>query len=884
VHSTGDLAGGGNNHTYTLHTSVTGASPQPRGNCHDGAAMRPRIAIAALALLSAAALLVVAFTRSAAPAGHAAPGGRAAATERVTPALTPAESTSGSGGVVTDPIDPRYLTVLRFGRISFWVQPWRAYLDTWPAARLTDAVGINFNVAPADAQAVARLLHDSGFKLARIELGWGGLSYADPAGFVNEASVRTRLDALHAWGLRPLILLNANSGAPCPAERLQLVTTAAAPAGASTIALSAASAAAVVPGRTGLDARAFGVGRAHRSRAAAAGAGAAGVAAAGAGAAGVAAAGARAAGGRATLSPEQRRQRHEQRRAQHRAELQAGITPLVREGNPAILITKVSAHGVATLSRPLPAALPAGAHPATKLLYAPFAAPTLPSGAPNPAFQATLRGWLDYVATVARIARSIFGRAGYDLEVWNELGFGSQFLDAESYSQAGGGAGAAQTGEAQTRAGEAQTQEGEDDPGQAQAAKAHTSKGKIVKAVTKTLLEATVAYVRKPANGISPAVGISDGFASQTPFFSAAYAPPGLTAYSKHPYAGPRSFPAALRPGRAAVPVDALGRRDTVGTGHSVEALTPRYVPSYQSLLPEYALTATSTETLARDLAPFTTYVYKAPHGRHVAPPHSAAPQMWVTEYNLGTGNATPVGPDETTPDPTTLTPADKEHFETKVVLRSLTSMINKGATREYFFAAAPGALSLINPTFYTDLQTHPGTYPGDQAGGETLHALHNLLTHLQGPGPQGTPRQLKLTTITQEGNHAQFTGQGTPNHPNLYDRDVLAVLPFQTSPTSYAIPIYVMTRDLLTLYQPSAPTNDPTRFDLPNETFHITLTNLPHTTTPPTITAYDPITNTNTPTQLTNWASGTATIQIAATDYPRILTINFTGAADAHH
>jgi hypothetical protein len=74
------------------------------------------------------------------------------------------ESALPACGVECDPIDPRYLTDVPFGATSFWLQPWRAYLDTWPASRLLDGVGINFNVKPADARATARLLHEAGFK------------------------------------------------------------------------------------------------------------------------------------------------------------------------------------------------------------------------------------------------------------------------------------------------------------------------------------------------------------------------------------------------------------------------------------------------------------------------------------------------------------------------------------------------------------------------------------------------------------------------------------------------------------------------------------------------------------------------------------------------
>ncbi len=666
-----------------------------------------------------------------------------------------------SGEVVTDPIDSRYLTEVGFGKRSFWIQPWRAYLDTWPASRLLDSLGINFNVAPAQAEATAQLLQDSGFKLARREIGWGALSYEDPSEFADESRIDTVLEALHNHGLRPLILLNANSGAPDPARQIRLETVASVPQGAQSVTLTPTSAALVVPGKTGFDRLSFG-------------------------------------------------------------------------GDPDVLIASLTGD-VATLSRPLPVALPAGSHNATTLLYAPFTNPILPSGAPNPAFQETLAGWLRYIATVCRKATSIFGPDGYDLEVWNELGFGSQFLNSEHYfvpSEAG--------------------------------------TPPVTKAVVKALLDETVAYVRDPANGIGPGVGLTDGFASQTPFPSGERMPLGLTALSKHPYAGVKVFPAAYKE-KQILPVNALGERDA-----AAKSFTPFFIPSYQSLLPEYTLTGTSTETLIRDLAPFTNYIYGEPHGRGIGPPGGTPPQRWITEYNLGTGTATPVGPDESTPEPVALTAADKAHFEAKTVLRSLVAMIDKGIGREYFFAAAPGALSLIGEGFHAALQANPSVYPGDALGGETTSALHNLLAQFQGPGPEGAARQLQLLAIAQDGNHAQFAGDGTAAHPALYDRDVLAVLPFQTAPTQFAIPVYVMTRDLLTLYEPNAPASDVKRYDLPDETFRITLGNLPETAGPPTIAVHDPITNEETPARLLSYQGGTATVEIAATDYPRTLTLDF--------
>jgi hypothetical protein len=371
-------------------------------------------------------------------------------------------------------------------------------------------------------------------------------------------------------------------------------------------------------------------------------------------------------------------------------------------------------------------------------------------------------------------------------------------------------------------------------------------------------------------------VGITNGFASQTPFPSGAGAPLGLTALSKHPYVGARHFPVDNKV-QHIFPLDALGARDTAEKG----SFTPLFVPTYQSLLPEYTLTATSTETLVRDIAPFTTNIYHFPHGRNVGPPGGGPVQKWVTEYNLIPGKATVMGPDGITPQTgasATLTPADKRHFDAKVVLRSLVSMVNKGMSREYFFAAAPGALSLIDAGFFSALEEHPGEYPGDQLGGETMDSLRSMLAQFQGPGPSGDARQLKLLSIVQDGNHGQFSGDGTPAHPELHDRDVLAVLPFQSSPTHFAIPVYVMTRDLLTLYEPGASGSDVTRFDLPEEKFRITLGGLPEGATAPTISAYDPIRKTATPATLVSREGETAVVELSVVDYPRVLSIDYPG------
>ncbi|HEY4996526.1 MAG TPA: hypothetical protein VII03_00945, partial [Solirubrobacteraceae bacterium] len=744
------------------------------------------------------------------------------------------------GETVGDPIDPRFLTDLPFGRRSFWVQPWRSYLDTWPASRLLEAVGFDFPTNPNLAEGTAHLLQDSGYKLVRMGISWNGMSFEDPTVFTPShiANITTRLNALRAHGLRPLIVLDANSGGPVPLKGVTLETLTAAPAGAQTVQLSAASATLVVPGKTGFNHLSFG-------------------------------------------------------------------------GAADVLISSINAQNLATLSRPLAAELPAGAHPGSTLRFGPFEAPTLASGAPNPDFQETLAGWLSYVNAVGKIASGVLGPGGFDIEIWNELSFGSEFLNAGHYYagyvggeiehdpgaevqpeseealKAEGEASEAHAGEEAGENEEAAEGEepGEGEEGEGEASTMHAlaagatvkpprpdrAKKEVTRAVIKALIAETVRQVRDPKNGFAASVAITNGFSSEGPFASGAKAPIGLTALSKHPYTTQKFFPLAFKSNRGR-PVNSLGELDTANKKSNV----PLFIPTYQSLFPEYWLTGTSTETLIRDIAPFTTYIYRFPHGRQVAPPGGVPLQKWVTEFDMRP-RGTVLGPDEATPQTgaaASISPADSAHFQAKVILRSLIANVAKGISREYH-----GLVGLSEGGFLKALEADPSHYPGDASGGEAMSAMHEMLSQFGGPGPSGAARQLTLGSISQSGNHAQFAGAAGVGHTPLYDRDVLAVFPFQSSPTHFVIPVYVMTRNLLTLYRPASSPGDVHRFDLPNESFRITLGNLPESATPPSVSAYDPLLKSATPARLVSSAGRSAVFEVAASDYPRMLSITYSGA-----
>ena len=489
---------------------------------------------------------------------------------------------------------------------------------------MLDAIGINFNVEPSEAEATARMLARNGFRRARIEIGWNQMGYDHPDRLRGKTQLRALVGALARHGIRPLVLLNANQGEPCPARRFTAELAAPAAAGAGSVRLTPASAKQVVPGRSGLDGPGY-----------------------------------KAAG---------------------------------------VLFTGVSSDGTATLAKPLPQSLNAGPNAATTLRYAPFGPPRLADGRPNPRFEETLRGWLRYVRAAVRETRAVVGSQDFDVEIWNELTFGSDFLDQATYYQPAREAGQG--------------------------------------SVTDEILRRTVSALRGRSSP-APSAGIGNGFANQTPFPSGSSSPPGLTAIDKHPYYGIKHFP------RDSVfnflePLDALGKKSysqqTPQQGELVRR--DRFVPRYDALFPEYILTAIQTETLIRDISPITTDVSGTPHGRRTHPPGATPPTVWITEANLDPTGAGPRDPSKPGRPIRPLGRRDVEHMQAKAALRYYTAFVNKGVSAVHLFAVKGGAtLSLVNPGFFERLK-RSARYPGDDAGGETPRAVHRLVRAFAGAVP----------------------------------------------------------------------------------------------------------------------------------------------------
>jgi hypothetical protein len=462
----------------------------------------------------------------------------------------------------------------------------------------------------------------------------------------------------------------------------------------------------------------------------------------------------------------------------------------------AVLFTSVNGHTV-TLSKPLPKSLGAGTYAASTLRYVPFTRPG------DPSFAATMQGWLRYVGLVTRFVKSVLGSQNFSVEVWNELSFGSDFLDVNNYYNP------ALVPDAPT-------------------------------ATQERILEQTVSYIRNPANGVAR-IGIGDGFSNERPWESGATVPAGVTSIDKHPYPPRLTFPAdAVFNGVR--PLDALGdpegRQDADGNWHD------SFIPDYTAFFPEYYLSGIQTETVIRDLSPITTPIYGVPHGRFTHPNGSAPPRIWLTEAGM---------------DPTGIPPSVLPNFQAKEVLRWITAWVNKGAGAVYFYAVASPGWGLVDP--------------GAPGGGAALRALSSLTSTLRrGAAKITRPQNVTLLAVSDKSNAKQFSGNGTPEYPALYDRDVIGFFPYQVSNKRVAIPTYVMTRNLLQSYRPKLPQTNPLRYDMPPTSFRLKIGNIGPKVR---IAMTDPLTGRSVAVNVVSRTKTTVTLSVRLTDYPRLLVLS---------
>ncbi len=471
------------------------------------------------------------------------------------------------------------------------------------------------------------------------------------------------------------------------------------------------------------------------------------------------------------------------------------------------LVTAIQGNTV-TLSQGIPAQITANTSiPMATLKFTPFSDPQ------NDAtdYNATIAGWKSYVQTVATTCAQILGTTnaadkGFDLEIWNELTFGSDFLYIDVYYN----------------------------PPIYPYTQTYTHDG-----VWAHVVQATVDVVNANPSMFS-GVALIDGFANTVPWPASSTEPARVGALSHHPYPPINSYPANEQGGGR---VNALGQNEG-STG---------YVPTYNLSFPEYFGTAIQTESSIRDMGPINNNVGSTVHGRY-ARSNNPCP-LWITEIGW-----LPQGGNGIT------NAAQALALKARTTARFFTFYINKGTDAVTIYDAGNGDLGygIIQDNFVQYAKTNT-TYPANDSSyvspalAVTSQIAAKMTAGLDPTLTLATTRPLQVTSISDAHNHSQFMGDGTSAHPNLFDREVLALLPYQVNASRFVIPYYVVTRDV--------------RQALAPEIFSIALQGLKGIGT--SISAYDPINKANVPLTINSAGSNTLSLTVTATDYPYLLIVD---------
>lgn len=481
----------------------------------------------------------------------------------------------------------------------------------------------------------------------------------------------------------------------------------------------------------------------------------------------------------------------------------SGLSNLTDYWAAEALITNINGNTI-SLSKPLPKDIKVGSNVVLATLkYRPFSPPDTED------YRNTIEGWKRYVGTIAKFATEALGTTqsndkGFDMEIWNELTFGSYFLYINSYY----------------------------------AQKPYEYKedevwGNVVKE--------TAAYVEAHSTDFQ-GVLFSDGFANTIPWPASSTNPPRITAISKHPYAGRKHYPKEEPDGNRSI--NALFQEDKSG-----------FVPKYSVYFPEYFATALQTEMMVRDMGPITSNIFDTQHGRYAREINGkVVPNpVWITEVNIS--------PVEDIPN---ITAERAFQLKAKTTARYLCFFLNKGVKQVHLFAMDGGdkGLGLVKENFLKYAEQPNAAYPANDISyiSPPLAVTKRIVTKMsqQIDSKLTNTRKVEVVSISDTHDHYQFTGDGTAAHPNLYNRDVFAFLPYQVNSKRFVIPYYVMTRDITK--------------DLPPEQFTVQLKGIKGDGA--TVTAYDPINDKNVPVTVIGKGAETLSVNLTATDYPYLLMV----------
>jgi hypothetical protein len=259
-------------------------------------------------------------------------------------------------------------------------------------------------------------------------------------------------------------------------------------------------------------------------------------------------------------------------------------------------------------------------------------------------------------------------------------------------------------------------------------------------------------------------------------------------------------------------------------------------------------------------MGPFPNDVYGTLHGRDARSIDglTAPVPLWITEWNISPADDDPaIGTDAAL------------DLKQKAAARATAFYLQKGAERLYLFAARDEDRThgVVRDDFLAYARNHKD-YPSDDAPyvSPTLRTLGRITASLR-DGLDRAParrRSLIVESVADHHGQRQFEGDGTAAHPPLFDRDVLAVLPFQVNADRFVVPYYVMTRDVSRPHAEAA--------------FTVRLAGVSGTRA--RVSATDPSSGAAVPVGVVERRGNGLTLAVRATDHPFLLTIDDASAA----
>jgi hypothetical protein len=211
-----------------------------------------------------------------------------------------------------------------------------------------------------------------------------------------------------------------------------------------------------------------------------------------------------------------------------------------------------------------------------------------------------------------------------------------------------------------------------------------------------------------------------------------------------------------------------------------------------------------------------------------------------------------------------------------KASLRTFVFQSSKGVHSIELYAARHKDLQLavIPENFFAALKQsdHQLTDDVRLQAGEQLAVLSRVAQLMRQGEPISATRPLGISRIVEHDPRLVSSGDGTSEHPDRFNRDDFACLPFQLNANRFAIAYYVVSQNMAATCRPELAVLDPARYDMRPQLFDMTITNLAGEHAK--VSVWDPFSNNEVPVRVLAATKTDITVQLQTTDYPRFLMI----------